>query len=93
MSEHYKIEQKLKFGNMINTIIQSFENKKLVKFRYNSKDLLFEPIKLIHYIAKWYVIGIVIDDPGIGKKIRCWEEGECLLTDPLAVHVITDTMT
>jgi len=35
----------------------------------------------------------VIDDPGIGKKIRCWEEGECLLTDPLAVHVITDTIT
>lgn len=61
MSEHYKIEQKLKFGNMINTIIQSFENKKLVKFTYNSKDILFEPVKLIHYTAKWYLIGIVID--------------------------------
>ena len=36
---------------------------------------------------------VVIDDPGIGKKIRCWEEGECILTDPLAVHVITDTVT
>lgn len=36
---------------------------------------------------------VVIDDPGIGKKIRCWEEGECILTDPLAVHVITDTTT
>ena len=35
----------------------------------------------------------IIDDPGIGKKIRCWEEGECLLTDPLAVHVISDTVT
>ncbi|MDA3838867.1 MAG: WYL domain-containing protein, partial [Candidatus Delongbacteria bacterium] len=72
MSEHYKIEQKLKFGNMINTIIQSFENKKLVKFRYNSKDLLFEPVKLIHYIAKWYVIGVVIDDSdnSISKKPR-----------------------
>ena len=34
---------------------------------------------------------VVIDDPGIGKKIRVWEEGECLLTDPKAVHVITDT--
>jgi len=39
------------------------------------------------------ISSVVIDDPGIGKKIRCWEEGECLLTDPLAVHVITDTMT
>jgi len=34
---------------------------------------------------------VVMNDPGIGKKIRVWEEGECLLTDPLAVHVITDT--
>ncbi len=61
MSEHYKIEQKVKFGNMINTIIQSFENEKLVKFSYNSKDLLFEPVKLIHYTAKWYLIGVVIE--------------------------------
>lgn len=36
---------------------------------------------------------VVIDDPGIGKKIRVWEEGECILTDPKAVHVITDTTT
>lgn len=39
------------------------------------------------------ITSVVIDDPGIGKKIRVWEEGECLLTDPLAVHVITDTTT
>ena len=64
MSEHYKIEQKVKFGNMINTIIQSFENKKLVRFSYNSKDLLFEPVKLIHYTAKWYLIGVVIESSG-----------------------------
>lgn len=36
---------------------------------------------------------VVIDDPGIGKKIRCWEEGECLLTDPKAVHVTSNTTT
>lgn len=36
---------------------------------------------------------VVIDEPGIGKKIRVWEEGECILTDPKAVHVITDTTT
>jgi hypothetical protein len=35
----------------------------------------------------------IMDDPGIGKKIRVWEEGEALLTDPRAVHVITDTIT
>ena len=34
----------------------------------------------------------VIDEPGIGKKIRVWEEGEALLTDVNAVHQITDTV-
>lgn len=32
-------------------------------------------------------------DEGIGTKIRVWEEGECLLTDPKSVHVTTDTTT
>jgi len=36
---------------------------------------------------------VVITDPGIGRKIRVWEEGECLLTDPKSVHLITDTTT
>lgn len=36
---------------------------------------------------------VVMDEPGIGKKIRCWEEGEAILTDPKAVHLITDTTT
>ena len=35
----------------------------------------------------------IVDEPGIGKKIRVWEEGEALLTDPKAVHLITDTVT
>ena len=34
-----------------------------------------------------------IEDAGIGTKIRVWEEGEALLTDPRAVHIITDTIT
>lgn len=38
------------------------------------------------------ITSVVITDPGIGKKIRVWEEGECLLTDPKAVHVISDTI-
>lgn len=33
----------------------------------------------------------VIDDRGIGSKIRVWEEGECLLTDPKAVALISNT--
>jgi hypothetical protein len=34
----------------------------------------------------------VIEDKGIAKKIRVWEEGEALLVHPRAVHVITDTI-
>jgi len=36
---------------------------------------------------------VVIDDPGIGKKIRVWERGEGLLVFPKSVHQITDTVT
>lgn len=39
------------------------------------------------------IASVVIDDPGLGKKIRVWEEGVCLLTDPKSVHLTTDTIT
>lgn len=34
----------------------------------------------------------VIDEPGIGKKVRIWEEGVPLVTDPKAIYLITDTV-
>tara|TARA_Y100000310_G_scaffold280361_1_gene300042 strand:+ start:756 stop:1640 length:885 start_codon:yes stop_codon:yes gene_type:complete len=36
---------------------------------------------------------VVIVEPLIGRKIRVKESGECLLTDPKSVHLITDTIT
>jgi len=38
------------------------------------------------------ITSVVIDEPLIGKKIRVAEEGECILTDPNAVHVISGTI-
>ncbi len=38
------------------------------------------------------ITSVVIDEPLIGKKIRVAEEGECILTDPNAVHVISNTI-
>lgn len=35
----------------------------------------------------------VIEDPGIGIKIRVWEEGEAVLTDPKASYLISDVDT
>ena len=37
------------------------------------------------------ITSVVMNDPGIGKKIRCWERGEALLTDRNAVHIISNT--
>jgi len=34
----------------------------------------------------------IIDDPGVGKKIRVWEEGIAICTDPKSVHVTTNTV-
>jgi hypothetical protein len=38
------------------------------------------------------ITSVVVAEPGIGRKIRVWEEGEALLTDPKSVHLITDTV-
>lgn len=39
------------------------------------------------------ITAATVTEVGIGTKIRVWEEGECLLTDPRAVCLITDTVT
>jgi|TARA_R100000789_G_scaffold992_1_gene3554 hypothetical protein len=38
------------------------------------------------------ITSAVVTEVGIGRKIRVWEEGEGLLTDPKSVHLITDTV-
>ncbi len=35
------------------------------------------------------ITSVIITEPGIAKKIRVWEEGEGMLTDPLAVHILS----
>jgi hypothetical protein len=34
-----------------------------------------------------------LEDKGVARKIRVWEEGECTLSDPKSVYLITDTIT
>jgi len=50
------------------------------------------PDRALTWKAFMPITTAVIDEPGIGKKVRVWEEGECLLTDVNAVHVISDTI-
>ena len=39
------------------------------------------------------ITSAVINDPGIGRKIRVWEEGEAIMTDTNAAAKITNTVT
>jgi hypothetical protein len=34
----------------------------------------------------------IVDEPGIGKKIRVWEEGVPIVTDPKSIYLLTDTV-
>jgi len=54
--------------------------------------LVFVPQRACTWKQFTPITSAVINDPGIGRKIRVWEEGEALLTDPRAVHLITDTV-
>ena len=51
------------------------------------------PSRALTWKAFTPITTAIMDEPGIGKKIRVWEEGEALLTDPKAVHVISNTNT
>jgi len=54
--------------------------------------LVFVPQRACTWMNFMDITSVVVDDPGIGKKIRVWEEGEALLTDPKAAYLITDTV-
>lgn len=54
--------------------------------------LVFVPQRAATWKSFMPLTTAIISDPGIGKKIRVWEEGVCLLTDPKAVCLITDTV-
>jgi len=51
--------------------------------------ITFVPGKAVKWKSFMPITSVVMNEPGIGKKIRVWEEGEAMLTDPLAVHIIS----
>ena len=54
---------------------------------------VFVPQRAVTWKSFMPITSVVVTDAGIGRKIRCWEEGEAILTDPKAVYLITDTVT
>ena len=53
--------------------------------------LIFVPQRTATWKSFMPMTSVVMMDPGIGRKIRVWEEGECLVTDPGAAYLVTDT--
>lgn len=54
---------------------------------------LFIPQRSCTWKSFMPVTATTINDPGIGTKIRVWEEGEAICTDPKSVYVLTNTAT
>lgn len=54
--------------------------------------LVFVPQRACTWKTFTSLTSAVIDEPGIGKKVRIWEEGIALATDVKAIFVITDTV-
>jgi len=74
-------------------VVMEILGTKVVVSEHATTDwvIQFVPGRALTYKQFLPLTTAVMDEPGIGKKIRCWEEGECLLTDVGAVHIITDT--
>jgi hypothetical protein len=56
-----------------------------------SKALIFVPERACTWKEFTPITAVSIKDEGIGTKIRCWMEGEAILTDPNAVNILTNT--
>lgn len=55
--------------------------------------VLFVPQQSCTWKSFVPITATTIEDPGIGTKIRVWEEGEAICTDPKSVYVLTNTAT
>lgn len=56
-----------------------------------SHAFVFVPDKALTWKSFTPITAVQIVEPGIGRKIRVWEEGECICTDPNAINKIYTT--
>ena len=54
--------------------------------------VIFIPDKAVVWKEFMSITTAVVDDPGIGKKVRVWAEGEAIRPNPNAIYVVTDTV-
>jgi hypothetical protein len=53
---------------------------------------IFSPSKAVVWREFMPMTSAIIDEPGIGKTVRVWCEGEAIRPNPYAVFKITDTI-
>jgi hypothetical protein len=81
-------------GKMESGVVMEILGLKVVVSENVTTDyaVVFVPQRAVTWKSFMPITSAVISDPGIGRKIRVWEEGAALLTDPKAVCLITDTV-
>tara|TARA_R100001480_G_scaffold29257_1_gene39771 strand:- start:55 stop:939 length:885 start_codon:yes stop_codon:yes gene_type:complete len=74
-------------------VMEILGNRVLVSQNATTDNALqFIPQVSVAWKSFMPITSAVINDEGIGRKIRVWEEGEALLENPKSVHLITDTV-
>jgi hypothetical protein len=53
---------------------------------------IFSPSQAVKYKEFVALTTATIDEPGVGKTVRVWTEGEFIRYNPLAVFKLTDTI-
>jgi hypothetical protein len=53
---------------------------------------IFSPSKAVIYREFMPITSAIIDEPGVGKTVRVWCEGEAIRPNPYAVFKLTDTI-
>ena len=76
-----------------NTITEILSHPIVVSNNYPTDSVaMIIPGVTLTYKTFMAPTGVKIEEQGIGIKIRCWEEGVCIMTDPKSAYILTDTI-
>jgi hypothetical protein len=77
-----------------NGVVMEFLGCKVVVSENATTDqaVIFLPEKAMVWKEFMPITSAVVDEPGIGKTVRVWSEGEALRPNPYAIYKITDTV-
>ena len=81
-------------GNIENGNLPTLLGVKIVSDPNRPTDTVtfFSPSKAVIWREFMPTTSAVIDEPGIGKYVRVWNEGEAIRPNPNAVYKLTDTI-